>query len=167
MWSGGRCGLLAPMWMLPTSLRARIAVVTLLGIFLIPVATSSLRGLPHVLTCQARVDATLEIASTTADDTVLLSADTITAGEDEGLCGGLDVDLQLASTTEDEAVVVIEITNRTDVDWQGSVALEFSGTSIPVPIGAIDAGATTTDTVTLRIEPGRSYEIRGTLLVGP
>lgn len=155
------------MWMLPTSLRARIAVVTLLGIFLIPVATSSLRGLTHVLTCEASVDATVEIDGTAGDDTVLLSADTITVDEDGGLCGGLDVDLQLASATDDEAVVAIEVTNRTDVDWQGSVELELSGTAVPVAIGAIDAGETAIDRVTLAIEPGRSYEISGTLLIGP
>ncbi|WP_436795672.1 hypothetical protein [Actinospongicola halichondriae] len=153
--------------MLPTSLRARIAMVVLLGIFLIPVANSSLRGLTHVLTCQARVEASLEIDTTTADETVLLSADTITADDEKGLCGGLDVDLQLASTTTDEAFVVVEISNGTDVDWQGSVELEFSGTAVPVAIGAIDAGETASDTVTLRIEPGRTYEIRGTLLIGP
>lgn len=142
-------------------------MVTLLGIFLIPLATSSLRGLTHVLTCEARVDATLAIDNTADDDTVLLSADTITAEDDDGLCGGLDVDLQLASTTDDEAVVAIEILNDTDVDWQGSVELEFSGIAVPVAIGAIDAGGTATDTVTLAIEPGRTYEISGTLLIGP
>lgn len=142
-------------------------MVTLLGIFLIPLATSSLRGLTHVLTCEARVDATLAIDNTADDDTVLLSADTITAEDDDGLCGGLDVDLQLASTTDDEAVVAIEILNDTDVDWQGSVELEFSGIAVPVAIGAIDAGGAATDTVTLAIEPGRTYEISGTLLIGP
>ncbi len=142
-------------------------MVTLLGIFLIPLATSSLRGLTHVLTCEATVDATLEIDNTAGDDTVLLSADSITADDVDGLCGGLDVDLQLASTTDDEAVVAIEITNDTDVDWQGSVELEFSGIAVPVAIGAIDAGRTATDTVTLNIEPGRTYEISGTLLIGP
>lgn len=77
------------------------------------------------------------------------------------------MDLQLASTTDDEAVVAIEILNDTDVDWQGSVELEFSGIAVPVAIGAIDAGGAATDTVTLAIEPGRTYEISGTLLIGP
>ncbi len=155
------------MWMLPTSLRPRIALAALLGIFLIPLATSSLRGLTHLLTCEATVDATLEIDNTAVDDTVLLSADTITADADEGLCGGLRVDLRLASTTVDEAVVAIEIANDTETDWQGSVELEFSGTDVPVAIGAIDAGETAGDTVTLSIEPGQTYEIRGTLRIGP
>ena len=155
------------MWMLPTSLRARIAMVTLLAIFLIPLATSTLRGLTHVLTCEAEVEATLIIDSTVDDDAVLLSADTITAEDEAGLCDGLIVDLQLASTTAEEATVAIEITNRSDTDWQGSVELAFSGIDVPVAIGSIDAGDTATDTVDLAIEPGRDYEIRGTLLIGP
>ena len=155
------------MWMLPTSLRARIALVTLLGIFLIPVANSTLRGLTHVLTCEAALDATVQIDNTVDGDSVLLSADTITADDEDGLCGGLTVDLQLASTTEDAADVVVEIVNDTDVDWQGSVELEFSGISVPVAIGDIAAGETATDTIRLSIEPDRTYEISGTLLIGP
>jgi len=142
-------------------------MVTLLGIFLIPVANSTLRGLTHVLTCEAAVDATLQIDNTVGDDSVLLSADTITADDEDGLCGGLSVDLQLASTTDDAADVVVEIVNDTDVDWQGSVELEFSGISVPVAIGDIAAGETATDTITLSIEPDRTYEISGTLLIGP
>ena len=142
-------------------------MVTLLGIFLIPVANSTLRGLTHVLTCEAAVDATLQIDNTVGDDSVLLSADTLTADDEDGLCGGLTVDLQLASTTEDAADVVVEIVNDTDVDWQGSVELEFSGISVPVAIGDVAAGETATDTITLNIEPDRTYEISGTLLIGP
>lgn len=152
---------------LPISLRARAALVSLLGIFLIPISLSSLRGLSHVLTCEAEVEATLIVDSDGGDDSVLLSADTITADEPDGLCGGLDVDLQLASSSADEADVVLSITNRTDSDWQGSVDLDFAGTAIPVTIGSIDAGETATDTVTFALEPGRDYEIRGTLLLGP
>jgi hypothetical protein len=142
-------------------------MVALLGIFLIPVANSSLRGLTHVLTCEATIDATLQIDNTVGDDSVLLSADTITPDEDDGLCGGLTVDLQLAGATDDEANVVVEITNETDVDWQGTIELDFTGTSVPVTVGSIDAGETATDTVTFQLEPGQDYEISGTLLIGP
>ncbi len=142
-------------------------MVTLLGIFLIPLATSSLRGLTHVLTCEADVEATLVIDNSVDDDAVLLSADTITADEAVGLCDGLVVDLQLASTSDDEAIVAIAVTNNSDDDWQGSIELEFSGVAVPVAIGAIDAGQTSTDTVSLTIESGRDYEISGTLLIGP
>lgn len=154
--------------LLPSTLRARIALAALFGVFLIPLTTSSLRGLTHVLTCSEAVDATLVIDTTTSDDPVLGSADVVTVDEPVGLCGGLDVDLQLASPPgADEAEVEVTVTNGTDTDWQGSIELEFSGVEVPVAIGAIDAGGTATDTVTLAVEPDRSYEISGTLLIGP
>ncbi|MDZ7673639.1 MAG: hypothetical protein U5K30_01005 [Acidimicrobiales bacterium] len=156
------------MRMLPTSLRARIALVSLLGIFLIPVFTSALRGLTHVLTCTAEIDTTVSVDRAADDANVLLSADSITADEgDTSLCGGIEIDLQLTSSDEDRAEILIEIANTTDVDWQGSVELAFSGTDVPVAIGEIGAGETATDTVTLEIDADRTYEISGTLLLGP
>ena len=41
---------------MPSILKSRIAIVALLAVFLIPVGTSSLRGLTHVLTCEAEVE---------------------------------------------------------------------------------------------------------------
>jgi hypothetical protein len=164
------------MWMLPMAIRARIAVIVLLGIVLIPVTTSSLRGLTHVLSCEASVVATLTI-DTTAEaggGAVLGSSDTVTrdpGGGDGGgideLCGGLSVGLELANTTEDRAEVEVTLTNHTDSDWRGSVELRFAGADIPVSIGRVRAGTTESDLVSLRIRPGRSYEISGTLLLGP
>lgn len=142
--------------------------MALLGIFLIPTSMSALRGLTHVLTCRAEIDTTVSVARATDDTNVLLSADSITADEeDAALCDGLEVELQLASSDDDEADIVIEIVNRTDVDWQGSIELAFSGTDVPVAIGEIGAGETARDTVTLAIDPDRTYEITGTLLIGP
>ena len=159
---------MAPMWLLPSALRARIAMVTILGIFLVPVTTSSLRGLNHVLSCRDEVQATLAVDTTAAGDSVVLgSADTVTREEPPALCGGLTVSLTLAEITEDRADVVVSIANDTDADWTGSVELRLGGTSVPVGIGSVDTGTTATDTVRLRVEPDRRYEISGTLLIGP
>ncbi len=157
------------MWTLPTSLRARIAMATLLGILLIPFTTSSLRGLTHVLTCRDQVTATLSVDTTEAGETILLGADSTTRDEavDPTLCDGLRVSLSLASAEEDHADVLVRITNETDQDWRGTIELRLGGTSIPVAIGRIDAGSTASDTVGLRVHGGRNYEISGTLLIGP
>src|SRR3546814_7832459 len=37
---------------MPSALRAQVALVGLLAVLLIPIGTSSLRGLTHILTCQ-------------------------------------------------------------------------------------------------------------------
>ena len=156
------------MWILPSALRARIAMVTMLGIFLIPVTTSSLRGLNHVLACRDEVVATLVVDTTAADDGVTLgSSDSVDRQGPPALCGGLTVGLLLAEITEDRAEVIVSIANDTEDDWQGSVELRFGDTAVPVAIGAIDAGTTATDTVQLRVQPDRTYEISGVLRIGP
>ncbi len=157
------------MWTMPTSLRARIAMATLLGIMLVPFTTSSLRGLTHVLTCTDQVTATLSVDTTSGDDTILLGADSTTRDEaaDPTLCGGLRVSLSLTSTQNRRANVLVRVTNDTEYDWQGSIELQLEGTSIPVAIGRIDAGSSADDTVQLRVHSGRSYDISGTLLIGP
>lgn len=159
---------MGPMWMLPAALRARIALIALLSIFLIPVSTSSLRGLTHVLTCEAVIEATLAIDTSTSDAAVLGSADTVTRGDEtHELCDGLGASLELASTTDDRAELRLTIVNRSDTDWNGTIELQFGGTALPVSIGRVPARSTAEDSVTLRVEPGRTYEVSGTLLIGP
>ncbi len=159
---------MSSMLTLPTSLRARLAMATLLGIFLIPLTTSSLRGLTHLLSCTDEVPAVLSVDTTDGTNTVLLGADSTTREEaDSTLCDGLDVTLQLSSATAQRADVEVQVTNGTETDWQGSMELRLASTVIPVSIGRIDAGATESDTVSLTVDAGRSYEITGTLLIGP
>lgn len=157
------------MWLLPMSLRAKMALVTLLGIFFVPFAMSDLRGLSHVLTCDEAVTTSLFVqAAESAEETILLSADSTTvetAGL--GLCDGLVVDLQLVAVDGDTADVLVDITNTSEFDWQGTIDIDFDGTPIQVAIGSIDAGATESDTVEFNVDAGRSYEITSTLLIGP
>lgn len=158
------------MWLLPMSLRAKMATVILLGIFFVPFATSDLRGLTHVLTCTDAVSATLLVDDSADDDTapVLGSADTVTRDEvGLGLCGGLEVDLQLTSARDGRAEVLVAVTNATEHDWKGSIELRFDATPVPVAIGSIARGDTEQDTVELRVKRGEAYEISGTLLIGP
>ena len=65
------------------------------------------------------------------------------------------------------AAPLVAITNATETDWQGTVALSVDGAAVPVAIGAIDAGDTGVDDVELRVRSGQDYEITGTLLIGP
>lgn len=160
---------MAAMWLLPMSLRAKMAAVVLLGIFFIPFATSDLRGLSHVLSCSAAVEATLLVdAGAGGPGPVLGSADSVTRDDvGIGACGGLEVDLQLRSTRGDRADVLVAITNTSEHRWQGTVELDFDGAPVPVSIGSIAEGETATDTVEVRVPDGRAYEITGELLIGP
>jgi hypothetical protein len=156
----------------PSALRAQVALIGLLAVLLIPIGTSSLRGLTHVLTCRER-SATPFSVEVPDVGPPLISSSTVIERDPDGdvvsneVCGGLTLDLLMGSRVEDRADVTLAITNNSEFGWRGSVQLLFDGTPIPIDIGKIDAGATSTDSFELRLDAGRTYEIEGNLLVGP
>jgi hypothetical protein len=157
---------------MPSALRAQVALIGLLAVLLIPIGTSSLRGLTHILTCREASDAPFSVAVPEEGPPVILSSSVIERDadgrpDDREVCGGLVLDLRMGSRVEDETEVQVTIANHSDYGWRGSVQLDLDGTTIPIDIGGIAAGGTATDTVVLTLDPGRTYEIEGSLLVGP
>jgi len=149
-----------------SSNRARIALAALLGIFLIPLFTSSLNGLTHVLTCEAEHASPFVVEASGNAPPVALSAASIERGQDPRLCGGLTLDLGVSTATAGELTIVVPITNHTRYPWKGSVRLLLDGASVPLGVGEIQPGGTETGRVTIPIKPGY-HEIAGTLLIGP
>lgn len=157
--------LTAPIAM-PAILRSRVALLALLGAFLIPIGMSSLRGLTHVLTCseEARTPFTLIVPGAGSAPEAVTST---TLGRDgAGICGGLSLDLGTRAVSRDKMEMVVPITNGSEHVWRGTVKLVLDGTSIPVEIGEVEAGATETDSVTLDLERG-SHDLTGSVLIGP
>ncbi len=157
---------------MPSALRAQVALVGLLAVLLIPIGTSSLRGLTHVLTCQERSATPFSVEVPDDGPPIISSSTVIERGPDgevatREVCGGLTLDLLMGSRTEDRTEVTLAITNSSEFGWRGSVQLDLDGTSIPIDIGQIDAGATATDDFELRLDSGQTYEISGNLLIGP
>jgi hypothetical protein len=159
---------------MPSALRAQVALITLLGVLLIPIGTSSLRGLTHILTCQHDVETPVLIEVDEEGNATLGVAQVIDRTDDEQaqakeLCGGLLVDVQLKAEQPKPAQtdVAIVITNNSDFGWRGSVQLDMNGTEIPIDIGEIGAGEVATDDFTLHLDKGNSYHIEGDLLIGP
>lgn len=157
---------------MPSALRAQVALIGLLAVLLIPIGTSSLRGLTHILTCHDRsatpfsVDVPETGPPTISSSTVIerdASGEVIT----RDVCGGLSLDLVMGSRVENRADVTLVIHNSSRFGWRGSVQLRLGDTTIPIDIGKIDAGDTGTDSFELRLESGRRYEIEGSLLIGP
>lgn len=157
---------------MPSALRAQVALMGLLAVLLIPIATSSLRGLTHVLTCQDasatpfRVEVPDEGPPTISSSTVIERSPDGTV-ETREVCGGLILDLVMGSSDADHADVTVSITNNSEYGWRGSVQLHLDDTSIPIDIGHIDAGTTASDSFEVNLDPGKTYELDGTLLVGP
>jgi hypothetical protein len=157
---------------MPSALRAQVALIALLGVLLIPIGTSNLRGLTHILTCQESAAAPFTIEVTEDGQPVISSSSTIVRNPDgsvpdQSVCGGLTLDVSIGSTEADRADVTLAITNGSEYGWRGSVQVQLDDIDIPIDIGKIDAGETATDDFELHLDAGSSYEIEGDLLIGP
>jgi hypothetical protein len=139
-------------------------MVLLLGVFLIPVTVSSLRGLTHVLTCDQDVRTPFTVD--TAGGSSITSSARFTRGEPTDLCGGLRLNMSVGPISPEKVRVTLPITNESKYAWQGSVELKLGGTTVPIDIGEIKPGATETDTVDVKAARDIT-EIEGSLLIGP
>lgn len=157
---------------MPSALRAQVALIGLLAVLLIPIGTSSLRGLTHILTCRDRsatpfsLDVPENGPPTISSSTVIERTPTGDVVSNE-ICGGLTLDLVMGSRVKSRADVTLVIKNNSKFGWRGSVQLQLGNTPIPIDIGKIDAGGTAKDSFELRLDSGRRYEIVGSLLIGP
>jgi hypothetical protein len=142
-------------------LRSRLALAALLGVLLVPIRVSSLRGLTHVLTCRERTNVPFAVAIPN-----ITSSQRITRNQPLELCGGLTLNLQVKPLSADKVQVALPITNHTKYAWQGSVSLNIGGTSVPVRIGSVKPGRTSTDSIDVKVPKG-SDTIEGSLLIGP
>jgi hypothetical protein len=157
---------------MPSALRAQVALIALFGVLLIPIGTSSLRGLTHILTCQEAAAAPFTIQVPEDGPPSIQSSSTIERDPDgsvpdTSVCGGLTLDVSIGSETEDRANVTLSITNGSEYGWRGSVQLQLDEIDIPIDIGEIGSGETASDEFELRLDEGSTYEIQGDLLIGP
>jgi hypothetical protein len=150
----------------PQSVRARLALIALVGVFLIPIVSSSLNGLTHVLTCQQSTRAPFTLEVPAQGPPTISSSATLVRGRSSQLCGGLLLDITVQAIAAGKVRVALPITNQTRYQWRGSVKLVIGHTSIPVSIGTVGAGSRREGHVDLRVDPG-SHEIAGSLLIGP
>ena len=151
---------------MPSILKSRIAIVLILGVFLIPIAASSLRGLTHVLTCEEKVIEPFSVIVAEDGSAVVTSSASGLAGGDSGLCGGLTVDMRAGAKPGGRLDLTVMVTNNSAYPWQGTVDLSLNRTVIPVAIGRIDPAETDSDTVAFNLDAG-AHQLTGSLLVGP
>jgi hypothetical protein len=155
--------------MMPPALRAQVALIGLLSVLLIPIGTSSLRGLTHVLTCRKEIGTPFSVLVDKDGPPVVLSSATIRSGRPrpDEVCGGLSLSLHMGSRVQDRADVTLTATNGSKYGWRGSVQLRLDQTAIPVRIGTVEPGQTKEDSFEIRLHEGQTYQIAGSLLVGP
>lgn len=151
---------------MPPVLRSRVALIVLLGAFLIPIGTSSLRGLTHILTCRQRTEIPFTLNAPGGGSPTVVSSSTLTRGTPVGACGGLVLDLGIGVAGPGKVRLSLPITNNTPYDWRGTVKLRLGHTVVPIDIGEIRHGQTAHDSVTIRVPSGQ-LEVKGSLLIGP
>ena len=156
---------------MPSILKSRIALLALLGVFLIPIGMSSLRGLTHVLTCQEEAETPFQLLIPARGNPILTSSTRITRDQPTALCAkkgeeGLTLEMGAKEISRRRIAMVASISNESPFAWRGTVKLLLGRTSIPVDIGEISAGQTATDEVPFNLDPGQ-HEINGSLLIGP
>jgi hypothetical protein len=152
--------------LVPSVLRSRLALIALLGAFLIPILLSSLQGLTHVLTCQQKTDVPFTVQLPPHGQPTISSSSVITREQANGLCGGLRLDMRVGNEGPNKVRIILPIQNNTRYDWEGTVKLKLGGTDVPVRIGRVPAGQTRNETIHFKVDPG-THEINGSLLIGP
>jgi hypothetical protein len=149
---------------LPTLLRSRLAAAVLVAIFLIPVGLLTLRGLTHVVSCEARVEQPFQVVFSGGQP--VLTGSTVVRPDEEALCGVLDAGLSVSSPGPNRLDITVPLTNLSDQDWHGTVELAVGQTQVPVPIGLVPAQGSRTEVVRLRLPDGTT-QVDGSLLIGP
>jgi hypothetical protein len=142
--------------------------MALLGLFLIPIAVSTLRGLTHVLTCSDQVETPFSfvIGEETEPPVGISATRESREKEEETLCGGLTVALRARPVGPERVAMTVPVTNHTEFPWHGTVLLRVGGTDVPVAVERIAPGATASDTIELRLDRGQ-HELTGSLFIGP
>ena len=177
-----------------SSLRIRASIIMLLGVLLIPVATSSLRGLTHVLSCTspvaARFDAPLPdqgagpapvlldptaVTRTRPGDPVATTTTTAPPStttipqRPKGptpVCGGITVDMKLSAPRPGVVRVDLPVRNAGRHRWRGTVKLRVGSKVFPVDLGSIPPGQTRTRSLEVQVDR-EVKRVTGELLLGP
>lgn len=152
--------------MMPSLLRSRMAHLALFGSFLIPVAFSSLRGLTHTVSCEEQTETPFTLRSSDNAPATVATSKVFVQGEPVALCGGLVLEMGVFPVGQDSVDVDLNVTNRSDSSWKGSVWLRAGRHRIPVDIGLLRPGATGREQVRVNVSGGAST-LEGTLFVGP
>jgi hypothetical protein len=156
---------------MPAILRSRLALLTLMGAFLIPIGMSSLRGLTHVLVCEKEVKQPFTMIVTASGEPQILSSTRLTREPQapptgRGICGGLLIEPRARSEEGGRIAFTLPVRNLTDHIWRGTIAVRLGNIQIPVDVGEVGPGQTASDTILLNLEEGE-HEVNGSLFVGP
>ena len=157
---------------MPSALRSRLALLLMLGAFLIPIASSNMRGLGHQLTCEQETESPFTLLIEEGQEPTIMTSQFFTTEDSTTLCanddgGGLELNPRARSRGNDRIEMVLPIKNTSEYPWEGSVKLVIGDTPVPVRVGEIAAGETEEAVVTLPNLGDGQTVVDGSLLIGP
>src|SRR2546423_15302395 len=104
-----------------------MALIALLGAFLIPILLSSLQGLTHVLTCQQATNVPFTVELPEHGQPTISSSAVITREQAKGLCGGPPLEMRGGQKGAKKGKNILPNAQNTTHDLQGAVE--------PQPVG--------------------------------
>jgi hypothetical protein len=149
------------------ALRRVIAVLGLFGVFLIPIASSSLGGLTQLVTCKATESVGFTLVIPSQGQPSIITSETITRGAPlPPSCPGLKMNLQAGFGHPGSVFIELSINNTSRYAWEGTVVVHLGKLAVPVPVGRVPARSVRSSRVD--VKPGiGAHEVAGQLLVGP
>ena len=152
-------------WGVPIHIRTRLALTLLVGLLLIPIFQSNLRGIDHILTCTEQVETPFQVVITDGLP-IVTGSTTLEPGDPELFCGGLGVEISVGPSAEKDVRVFVDLSNESNVDWFGTVDLTVGSTRIPVDLGRVPPGSSLEESIELSLPEGATA-FTGSLLIGP
>ncbi len=154
----------------PTSMSAlsasRVALAMLVGSFLIPLSTTTLRGMHHLVSCTDAVDQTFAVTAIDSLRAVITGSTSVVREPPTGECSAVDMNMQVRPDGKGFILISMPVVNRTDRPWNASVVLRLDGLQTMVRVGRIHPGDTDTKDLRVRLT-AELQSITGTLVVGP
>lgn len=145
---------------------SRVALAMLVGSFLIPLSTTTLRGMHHLVSCTDAVDQTFAVTAIDSLRAVITGSTSVVREPPTGECSAVDMNMQVRPDGKGFILISMPVVNRTDRPWNASVVLRLDGLQTMVRVGRIHPGDTDTKDLRVRLT-AELQSITGTLVVGP
>ena len=145
---------------------SRVALAMLVGSFLIPLSTTTLRGMHHLVSCTDAVDQTFAVTAIDSLRAVITGSTSVVREPPTGECSAVDMNMQVRPDGKGFILISMPVVNRTDRPWNASVVLRLDGLQTMVRVGRIHPGDTYTKDLRVRLTT-ELQSITGTLVVGP
>ena len=142
-------------------------MIGLFGVFLIPLASSSLGGLTQLVTCKATESVGFTLVIPAHGKPSIITSETLTRGASAPpSCPGLNMNLSAGFERTSSVFIELTINNTTPHAWEGTVVVHLGPLAVPVPLGRVPAHSRRSSRVD--VNPGvGAHEVAGQLLVGP